>query len=807
MGITSNNVFANRTPISGNQLRRPERDFTIQAKDFSQIEQGNPLPWGRGTFKTAGYQITPIFGFRSEEIKQKIGKKKTTVGYKYNGSYGQAICCGPIYQLNTIYNGETPIYTGPTDSSSADGDGKTTLTHDLGSTRFYWGSATQNVDSLLNSMLIDYGSGPVSVPVPPHRYVGYTVQNDVSFGEQPSPPNLVYEIECRTSGLTLSAHTIDGDAIGPEAMYEALTNNFFGLGLSASDINTASFVDASEVAITEGLGVSFLIDELQDARKFFGRMNWYMDSFMHLDSESKVAITMTRKTSTAGLIVIDEDDLLEEPLPENEGMGETWNVTNLSFTDRENDYEEAIEPFNNAHNLAVRQRIVKKEVNAPWITKRAVAKIVAKREGIKAGIPQMPYKLKLLPSHKTMRVGDRFKLSYSKLGISEVVVRIHKITLPTRKNPQVEVEVLEDYTRDPQYDYAIPADVFTQPAEVDADGNSAYELASTTPRLSALPSGLKNGLLDGFLCAAERPTSLTDRLSIYFTHNPAARNYIFLEEALSYPAKGEIVHWFETGESGTWRVRIKFPNTWDFNLVQLLYDYGDPLFLVVGARHYKTGSSAENEHQITALWLEKVQDGIIEQFSSDTWDMEFEGGSYGTDDLLLATGSTSGIHPTCHCYVGRVDDFLLYGPRNNWLKFERNSGNSTYNSRWNQNSDANLTRYFKAITGNSRGYELVADVTESTYDRNDTTMNPDGTYSIEWGERALTGYESFDRAAYGEVHGITEAKYADVVDIDSGLFLVYQDLDSYENWLLTHEIDVVLGAMIQLGYDHYNKVE
>lgn len=59
--------------IGGNQPLRGRR-FEIQVKDFTQVEQGVPIRVVYGMAETAGVQMTPIFGFRSEAVTTEAGK-------------------------------------------------------------------------------------------------------------------------------------------------------------------------------------------------------------------------------------------------------------------------------------------------------------------------------------------------------------------------------------------------------------------------------------------------------------------------------------------------------------------------------------------------------------------------------------------------------------------------------------------------------------------------------------------------------------------------------------------------------------
>lgn len=51
-----------------------QRTLEIKSSDFTQAEQGVPIPVIFGSVQLAGIHIVPVFGFRSKPIKTKAGK-------------------------------------------------------------------------------------------------------------------------------------------------------------------------------------------------------------------------------------------------------------------------------------------------------------------------------------------------------------------------------------------------------------------------------------------------------------------------------------------------------------------------------------------------------------------------------------------------------------------------------------------------------------------------------------------------------------------------------------------------------------
>ena len=84
----------------------------------------------------------------------------------FYGGIAQLICLGPVKTLHEIRNGDTVVWAGPIDRSSADSSGKSILSTTIGTLFFYWGTADQLPDPILSAAKIDLGSGPQTVPIP-----------------------------------------------------------------------------------------------------------------------------------------------------------------------------------------------------------------------------------------------------------------------------------------------------------------------------------------------------------------------------------------------------------------------------------------------------------------------------------------------------------------------------------------------------------------------------------------------------------------------------------------------------------------
>src|SRR6185369_4549012 len=137
---------------------------------------------------------------------------------------------------------------------------------------------------------------------------------------------------------------------------------------------------------------------------------------------------------------------------------------------------------------------------------------------------------------------------------------------------------------------------------------------------------------------------------------------------------------------------------------------------------------------------------------------------------------------------------------NNW-NFERNASNSPPRSL----ADVDLKRYVRAPVGTHTSMQDVTDATPVYYDRDDTTMCANGTFSHDWGAAAETTYELFNVEGGAQVDGGATADYDIVEDIDDALGASIDGAATTDQALKISHIATVLGSMIEDGHLYYNE--
>lgn len=728
-----------------------------------------------------------------------------TTGFLYYGGIVQAICYGPVTRLTKVRNGDTVIWTGDIDQTSRDSDGKTTLSTELGSLDFYWGRSDQNPSSILAAALIDYGSGPTTVPIPAWRNLCYVVGQDIAFGTQTTPPTLRFEYERKLDLLTLSAHDVSGDALIPEVIYDVFTNAFALAGLDPALIDTQSFVDACETLILEGIGVSPFLDETRSVRDFVGTLLTYIDAFLYRE-QGIIKIKLIRKESTSGIPTLDEDAMTEEPQITNEGWDETWNFTRLIFNDRENNWDEnAVEPWDDQANAAIVGEMVPKDVELSYVTRRAVAKILAKRKGIQGGIPQVRFKLSLLPSYSTLRPGDLVFVSNAKLNVSNKLARIHDVEVKN-SGAGVEVVAFSENTRVETNDYVPPADdIFNISAFYDKNGLVADGNTDISGRLLWLPSGQKGSRTDGFLCAFARNAVTTTNFQLWWTWDPNQKPYKKIESGKNFAIEATLLAWHRVRNNTRWLLRVQFADQDDADFVAELFQDNEDFMAITGRRVYKQTGSVINEHQTDGHWTEPDTAGLMTPVSTLIYDIEVSDAAFSSQGFALETTAGQGSYPTATIYFGRDKDFVIKTPKD--IYFERDSGNAqlVLLDGVVTNPDTDKKRWFKLLAMSNKEKQALADVTAFTFDRNDTAMSANGTYSRQWGNVVPTLYEAFDVSAGSIAFSGVSPYDSYVADYDTNLYAAMFGLTNSDQNFLLESVEEVLAYMAIVGVQFYNK--
>jgi hypothetical protein len=590
------------------------------------------------------------------------------------------------------------------------------------------------------------------------------------------------------------------------AAYELLTNDLYGLGIDPLLMGD-TWDTVAKTVHDDGLGVSLILNKSEDVRSLIGRLMWYADCYVYSEA-GKLEIKALRYTSLSGVPTVDEEDLTDEPSPTHGGWDNTWNQTRLEFTDRSKDYEESVEPFEDPANAAIVQAVVEEDVDAPWIHKRPIAKKVARRVGLRGGMPVMSWRLRLLPSWAaTLTVGDRFYLDYDKLGVSQRLCRVTKVVEPSRQDPTCIVTAMEDFARGTDNDELPGDDYFGDHTVLDGEGNDAFTLTGTTPRLAWAPPLLmtyeeRNNTSDGFMVACHRPTQATDGCTFHFTWNEGVRSYFPIGSIQNFPSYGTIGMWWGTGHPNRFLVEVDFATAEDLTQAEEFLNAPYDTYMV--CMRYDVDTAAGTSYEgVDSIWFRRPEGAWWDQTETLRILIEVEVGAHGSDGPVLESTTDPGRLLATSVYFGKKTDFFLYNDLK--IAWQRPISNTRGNWWGAPDSDPDKVRKIKALVSTHKDEQVLGDVLASTYDRDDTTQHPDGTQSESWGDKSLTGYEAFDVSGGNKVLGGVDELYERVEFMDLGLGRFVYGAELNIDQLLLQDIDTVLGWVTETGAAFYGK--
>lgn len=719
-----------------------------------------------------------------------FGSQPVSSGYNYFGSLAFAIAVGPITEpLIGIWNGDTNIWSGSVNYLMADSEGKVTLTTSIGLIDFFFGLSTQEPSSAMALLTVDYGAGPVPALIPAYRRIAYAVCRDVAFGTQVAPPTLLFDIGTRRDALPLSSHILNYDITVPEVMYYLLTDTFDGAGIDPINIDITSFADAGNTTFGEVM-VSLGIDATTTLRDMLTQLQTYIDARL-VFAKGKITLRLIRRQDSSGAQTISEADLMDEPKLLNGQYDDTWNKTIVTFNERPassaiGDWDPSSVPYFDDANAAIVQQTVEKTFNFPMITQRSQARTVARRIGIRGGLPAMTWTMQLKPKWRTLIPGDLVKFSYAKFGKSNVVLRVQKVTRGTPSRPAVDIVAQEENIPDQSILYS-PVDPVPVP--------ETNVPVSTTTRLSWLPTALRpSDKPDGFLLAMNRPDGYTIGGSVWWTYDALIQPYIKVMATITgFPAKGTLIAWHRLA-NGNWTFRVQMDTAQDASWLTSLITERGSINSVVGERAYKTVGVPKNVHQVLSPWQTTVTAGRFVALGSRVYDIELQGGTYGTDNFVLETLADDAKYPTQHIYFGRQPtDFFIYPTEHYWFALDVPGGSG----------DVAYIRHIKATMKNHKAEQILSDVTDTTYARHDATMNPLGTYSRDWGALVKTTYQVYDEAAGGLDSTLLTSL---ATEVDAALNAFWAGGGTADQHAMYDDVNALLGAMLSGGYSYYNSV-
>lgn len=389
------------------------------------------------------------------------GGGEITVGYKYFLGIHMVLCHGPVDSIKkVIVDGKTAW------SGNAIGGSITIAAEDLfggeereggvsGTVDIMMGEATQAKNSYLQSKL--------GVSIPAFRGVVSAVLNQVYVGLNPYLKPWAFRAQRIHQTTDGSVQWYDAKAqIGTDMnpahiIRECLTNAQWGLGYGPGDIDDPSFTAAADKLYTENMGISLLWDKSKDINDFIGVILSHIQGSLYISrSSGKFVLKLSRADYVVGsLIELDESSISKIVNFKRASVGDLINSVTVIFWDASTGNENST-TVQDIALIAQQGCVISTTKQYPGFTTGANAVRAASTELQALSTPLASATIYANRKAASLNVGDVFKMSWPRYGVTSIVMRVTSLELGTLDNNNVKIEAVEDV-------FAIAAAVYAPP--------------------------------------------------------------------------------------------------------------------------------------------------------------------------------------------------------------------------------------------------------------------------------------------------------------------------------------------------------
>lgn len=388
-------------------------------------EEGGVVPVIFGTCRLSAPNVL----WYGDLLTGAISRSDQVVGYRYFLGIQYALCLGPVDSvLDVRWDGKAPGFT-TTDHGSywtLDFDAAGIFGGDdreggvQGAMDVYKGTTTQ-----IGSAYLAAKTGAAQAGLPG---LCHAVLRQMYLGNSAYLKGIAFTVRRlpNTLGLTGGAHDIAGDANPAAVLYEILTDQRWGLGLSSGLIDAASFLAAGATLATETLGVSMVFDQSASASDLIEEVLRHVDGVIYLDTATgQLTLKLARADYTpAALLELNPSNVRSVKLSRG-SWDETHNHVRVRYVDRASDFVERIAQAQDRANIEVRGgQVDPVDEDFRGLSNAAAAQRAAARLLKAESYPLAAVSIEANREAYGLRPADVFRLTWPPLGIVDMVCRV-----------------------------------------------------------------------------------------------------------------------------------------------------------------------------------------------------------------------------------------------------------------------------------------------------------------------------------------------------------------------------------------------
>lgn len=428
--------------------------------------------------------------------------KKQIVGYKYSLGMHLILGYSNADGVKQIWVGEKCVWPSPNNPDNEAADGATIANIDA--EKIFGG--TDKEGGIKGSVDIEYGEAnqlqnnylvaKINNAISAYRGLLGVILKCVYLGTSPYIKVWSFLIK-RTDKLVsgtaqwypakavIRPDELDGDDLNPiHIIRECLLDKEWGLNWSVSDINDDNFKAAADILYTEEFGLSVIWDNTKAVEDFIGMILEVIAGMLYQNmATGKWEIGLTREPTAGELAAIEsfnEDQILDIDDFSRPGYGEITDQVTINFHNKIYDKNRSITVHDKCLIEKQAGAIIDNSFNFYSVCNEALANKLASRELKTATSMLAAMRIKANRQMSHLKPNDIFKLSWSNLGIVDMIIRVVGVNYGNLDKNEIVLQCCEDVFEAAYTIYEDPPDTqWTDPVNDPID--TVYRMLMEVP--------------------------------------------------------------------------------------------------------------------------------------------------------------------------------------------------------------------------------------------------------------------------------------------------------------------------------------
>ncbi len=456
------------------------RPDSLNPESFPRATENAPIPLILGKVRMEAPNTIWYGDFESVPIIQRIRisifkKISQIVGHNYYLGLDLALAMGPGTVLTKIFMDDKELWTGTTSATVP-----TTINITQPS---FWGGEKEGGGWISTGTYypgaLDLTGNPVDAyiesqvgagNVPAYLGTAHIVFNKALIGESSQLRKMAFVLENYTNGLALTGgHEKIGEDMNPaEAIYQIMTDNWRGMGISVADLDVITLREIGELLFAESNGCSVIVTAESNGKDLVQEILRQIDAIAYQDPENgQIKFRLIRDDyDVEDLPVYDEIDVIKIVNFGRSGWDEVVAQVKITFPQRDKE-SDAVAISQDMATVAMIGRLRSTTLSMPFVYDKDLANRIASRERSQVSVPLFRITMEMNRNAHVLRPGDVFRLDWPEYGFSGLVLRVQEFDLGSLLDGKIIVKCLQDRFALATTVFAAPADTTWVPLQTD----------------------------------------------------------------------------------------------------------------------------------------------------------------------------------------------------------------------------------------------------------------------------------------------------------------------------------------------------